>query len=492
MKNKLVGIALVAAVMVGVTTLSIKMSHKPKVETQAEIRAEAGIPVVMSEVRLGPIEDTLQVTGNVKALTAVNLSAKAPGRVAAVMAREGDSVGAGQTLIMLDQTEAQSQVRSAGAGVSAARARLSQAITMAQAQEKQSKATIAQAQAALRVAQAHLDVVRKGARTQERLVAQNAVDTAKANLDNAEANYKRYKTLHDRGAVSAQQLDTYKTQYDIAKAQYDSAKQQLSLIQEGARPEDIEAAEGQFSQAREALRMARANASQVDVRWEDVKGARAAVSQAEAALAAARQQLAYTSITSTVSGVVSSREVEPGQTATPGMTLMAVVDLRSVYFEANVSESDFEKVRIGRSVSVTIDALPGRSFSGIVAKILPVASPASRDFKVQAQIPNRGGDLRPGMFARGNVLLGLRRSALLVPKDAIDQRHGDTVVFTVREVRPKQGAVYYEAKVKPISVGMGNTEVVEALPPTDLVPGEQVVVTGHESLQDGVRVHVSE
>lgn len=491
MKRKLIAIVAIALIIVGITALSKKMQRKPHVPTQAEIRALSGVPVSTSIVTLNSIAETLELTGQVAALDSVNLSAKIPGRVTVVTAREGDTVGAGRALIRLDPTEAASMVRAADAAVLAAKARLSQAITTAKSQEKQSRASIAQARAALNIAEANLAVVEKGARMQERVVAQNAVNTAKANLDNAQANYNRYKMLYDQGAVSAQQLDTYKTQYDIAKAQYDSAVQQLSLIQEGARPEDIQAAQGQVSQAREALRMARANASQVDVRWEDVKGARAALSQANAALVAAGEQLGYTIISTSISGVVAERSVEPGQIANPGANLMTVVDLGTVYFEANLSERDFEKVRLGQPVDVTVDALPGRHFDGKIAKILPVASSESRDFIVKIYVPNPGGRLRPGMFARAHVQVGVKSDALLVPKDAIEERHGDTVVFTLQSKKTKEGKIVNEVKMHLVSIGISNTRVAEILPGTDLAPGQEVVTAGNEGLEDGSKVYVT-
>ena len=288
MKKAVIALVLIVAALAAFTSLGAKRSHKRIVPTQAQIRANVGVPVSVGEIARGDVEETISATGDIAALTSVSLASKSTSRVVEVAAREGDTVRAGQVLIRLDPSDAISQVNSAQAGLLAARARLSQAQTAAAAQDTQSSAAIAQANAALEIAQSHLAVVKKGARSQERLVAQNAVDSAKANLANASANYKRYKGLAEQGAVSAQQLDTYKTQYDIAQAQYDSAVQQLSLIKEGARPEDIDAAESQVKQAREGLRTARANASQVDIRREDIKNARAGVAQAEAALAKER------------------------------------------------------------------------------------------------------------------------------------------------------------------------------------------------------------
>ena len=87
------------------------------------------------------------------------------------------------------------------------------------------------------------------------------------------------RSLFLEGALSPQQMDQAQTQYEVASAQYESAKQQLSLVQEGARGEEIQAAENQVQQAEEALRLAKTGKINKALRQEDIKAAKAGVAQ---------------------------------------------------------------------------------------------------------------------------------------------------------------------------------------------------------------------
>ena len=99
------------------------------------------------------------------------------------------------------------------------------------------------------------------------------------------------------------------------------------MIKEGGRPEEAEQAEAQVQVANEALKTAKAGASQNLLRKEDIRQAQAAVSQANAMVAIAEQQLSYSYIKSPISGVLSSRTTESGQVVSPGQALAEVVNL---------------------------------------------------------------------------------------------------------------------------------------------------------------------
>jgi RND family efflux transporter MFP subunit len=291
------------------------------------------------------------------------------------------------------------------------------------------------------------------------------------------------KQLFGQGAIAQAQLDVAQTQYDVAKAQHDSAKQNLSLVEEGARSEDVRAAETQVTQANEALRTAKANAAQNALRQEDIRSAEAGVAQAKAQLAIVQEQLANTSIVSPISGIVSMRSTEPGQMAIPGVPLMQIVNVGSVFFQASVSETVVAKVKPGQTAAVSVDAFTGSSFMGTVERVYPAASTDTRSFNVRVKIPNPESKLRPGMFTRGSIITGGSSGAVLVPLDAVEERQGSNIVLIVNKGK---------AKMVTINKGLSNSEFVEALPPCDLRPGDRVVTSGHENLEEGTRVLLSE
>lgn len=467
------GIVIVVAIAVCVT-----VGRKGKGKAQ-EAKPDVGISVVVGTARLGSMPSLVEVSGDIKALKSAVLSAKMSGRVVSVPRREGDKVSAGAVVVQQDTADLKAQAQQAEAALTAAEARLSQAQTSAGVSGTQIESQIAQSKAGLDSARARLRMLKTGARTQERAQAQNAVSQAKANYDNAKADLERMKSMHEQGAISPRQWDAAQTQYQLAAAQYDSAKQQLSLIEAGAREEEIESAEKAVVQAEEALRFAESNRSQKALREEDVKSAKAGVAQAKAALAYARQQLANASIRTPIAGTVSKRATEPGQMANPGAPLIEVVALDSVYFEATVSEMDVDRVKMGQPVKVEVDALPGRKFQGSVQKILPTADPKSRQFTARIAVPNREGDLRPGMFARGSIEVARHSNVVIIPKDALISNGTGRAVYVLR------GSA---AKLVPVSTRFESREDVEV---TGVSAGEQLVVVGQDKLSDGVKVHVA-
>jgi RND family efflux transporter MFP subunit len=160
-----------------------------------------------------------------------------------------------------------------------------------------------------------------------------------------------------------------------------------------------------------------------------------------------------------------------------------VVDLSSLYFKGEISEKQFDSVRKGQKVDVSIDALPGKAITGSVIDIYPSGSTLSRNFPVRIRI-NEGKDARPGMFARGNIVTGMSRNVLLIPKDAVDERKGTQSVFTVGPDK--------KAKRHIVNVIYEDATMAQVQTPTDIKIGDIVVTSGRQNLQDGAKVRVED
>ncbi|MHB9036490.1 MAG: efflux RND transporter periplasmic adaptor subunit [Armatimonadota bacterium] len=481
--KKTVIAAIIILLALGGLGLAMKMrAPKTPPPSSKEIWADEGIPVETASIILGDMEQTVDVTGDIKALDEVVLSAKIPGRVAAVYAREGDSVGKGMTVIALDPDDAQSNLRSAQAGLETALSRLSQAKTNAKVTKIQTDAAIEQAQSALDSANARLAVAKTPTRNQDRLVAENRVAAAKATLKNKEADYKRNKQLVEKGAISQSAFDLADTQYEIAQTDYKSALEQLSLINEGGRSEDVQTAQSNVQVAREQLRSAKANAAQNMLRQEDIKSALASVQQAQANVSLAEQQVSYTYVKSPMSGRLAARSTEPGQVVGAGQALGSVVNLGSLYFQGDVSETEIDNISVGQAVKVHIDAIPGKAFQGVVDKIYPAASAQGRNFPVRIRITDKTGAIRPGMFARGSVVTGISRNVLLIPKDAVEERRGTKMIFVLSDKK-----TVYRLN---IDVVRENSAYVEVVDTNGLNIGDVVATSGRQNLQDKSKVEV--
>jgi HlyD family secretion protein len=449
-------------------------------------------PVVMAKATTGTVTQAVEVSGDVAALTQVTLASKITARIVSVNAREGDRVRKGQLIVQLDTSDLDSQVRSARDAVAAANARLDQAKVAYRLQVQSSQVGINTAKENLRAAQARLQLTKEGARTQERLQAQSAVNVAQANLEDAQTNYNRSSRLYKEGAIAKAEVDSSETRLKVARANLASAQQQYSLVQEGARPQEIEQDETAVATAQQQLNQAYDNQRQNLIKLQDVQAAEAAVRQSKASLALAQQNRDNAFIRSSVNGVVAKRSAEPGQVATVGSALMTITVPGTVYFSAGVSETDVERVHAGQSVMIQIDAFPNEIFNGKVDRVYPTGDPSSRTFIARITLSDAGGKLRPGMFARGAIIVSRIANATLIPKSALTAA-GESVplaapaspegvpasVFTVKDGKTAK---------KEIHVGAPSGNYVQVI--SGLEPGDPVVSSG-SNLEEGQNVDVT-
>jgi membrane fusion protein, copper/silver efflux system len=172
-------------------------------------------------------------------------------------------------------------------------------------------------------------------------------------------------------------------------------------------------------------------------------------------------------ITSPISGVIQTLDARTGVTLGQGQTLAQVTGIGTVWLNAAVPEAQAGSVRMGQSVTATLAAFPGETFGGRVLAVLPTAQADSRTLTVRIELANRGGRLRPGMFA--NVALGGTAStALLVPSEAVIRTGTRTLVMLATG-----NGRYHPAEVRAGRESGGQTEIL-----VGLAAGEKVVASG--------------
>lgn len=402
--------------------------------TETDQTEEPRIPVAVADAEVATMADHVTVTGTIRAQREADITPQLTARVLEVTVREGDAVRQGQALIKLDPTQAESTVRQARAGRDAAAAHLS-------------------------AARSRLQILEQGAREEERAIARSRLEQAEAALRTAQADLDRLRGLFDQGAVSKQQLDAAQMGYDTARTNRDSARQTLDLTEKGARPEEIDAAR------------------------KDVQAGAASLAQAEAALASAGDMLTYTVIRSPFDGVVYQRSVDPGEVVSTmgGLPLLRLADLSSVYYEATVPERAALKVEAGQRVDVVVQGNGDRAVNGKVERLVPIADPMSRDFLVRISIVDGTTATKPGMFARGAVIVQEKTDVVVVPKAAIVEREGASVLFVVEDDTAQSRAVV---------VGLTDRTRVEIVGGVDA--WEKVVIAGAVGLRDGSLVQIRE
>ncbi|MGN6376387.1 MAG: efflux RND transporter periplasmic adaptor subunit [Sphingomonas sp.] len=174
-----------------------------------------------------------------------------------------------------------------------------------------------------------------------------------------------------------------------------------------------------------------------------------------------------TTIRTPVGGAVKTLGVRQGMTVSAGQTLAEVNGLATVWVNAALPETLASRVSVGTHATVTITAFPGETFSGRVTAILPQADVASRTLTARIEIANRGGRLRPGMFATA-AFTDRARSALLVPSEAVIRTGTRNLVMLAE----KDGR-YRPAEVRIGATAGGETEILAGL-----AQGERVVASG--------------
>ncbi|MDB4968774.1 MAG: putative rane protein [Myxococcales bacterium] len=171
----------------------------------------------------------------------------------------------------------------------------------------------------------------------------------------------------------------------------------------------------------------------------EVEAKRAALTIAKVAHSVARDRLRYTEIVSSMNGTVTARGIQPGEVVTPGVQatfegkpLLTVADLSTLIVQADLNQIDVAKVKIGQKVTVTLDALPGKSYSAVVSKIAPASvTPKGKDvdvFPVEATLDNGDGAIKPGMTADVRVHIETRTRVLVLPVEAIVREQGKDYV----------------------------------------------------------------
>ena len=218
-------------------------------------------------------------------------------------------------------------------------------------------------------------------------------------------------------------------------------------------------------------------------RFESAKTNRA---RTRAQLDEAKLRLSYTTVVSPISGVVTARNIEIGNTVTNNQVLFSVADFDPLLARIRIPEKEMGRIVVGQEARVTVESAPGRSFEGRVKMISPVVDPGSGTFKVTIEIPRRdAGVLRPGMFSSVYVIVDTHRDALVIPKKALVlEGEGNQVYVYEKDEETAAG----RAVRRRIQTGFEDSERLEVV--SGLSEGELVITVGQEGLRPGTGVRL--
>jgi len=257
------------------------------------------------------------------------------------------------------------------------------------------------------------------------------------------------------------------------------AGQLLVQLDDTLQQAQLKQAEAQASIARTNLQRGRELLAQGFVSQSSVDQSAAALEVAEAQVALARAQLGRMRVVAPFDGTAGISLVDVGDYVKDGADVVNLEDLSSMSVDFRVPERYVDRLRPGNPVDVSVDALPGRTFSGKVEAVDSQVSADGRALLVRARVANPGSLLKPGMFARARVVFSVREGAIVVPEEAVVPIGGKQFVFRVVDGPGGQKvAQRIEARI-----GLrlpGQVEILEGL-----AAGESVVTAGQARLARG-------
>mgnify|MGYP005838860277 CR=1 FL=1 len=256
---------------------------------------------------------------------------------------------------------------------------------------------------------------------------------------------------------------------------------------------DTSTEEAQLKAVKAQLDLAVINLKRAETLWEEktlpeaeLDAARAAVAQYQANAEAIQATIEKKTIRAPFDGQLGLRQVQLGQYLEAGRPIVSLQSLAPVYAEFSLPQQELSKLATGMPVRLVSDAYPDQSFEGLLTAINPDLDASTRSVALQATFANPNRLLRPGMFARAQVLLPEEQEVLVIPATAIlSAPYGDSV-YVIEPAPATNAAGGLTVRQQFIRTGMTRGDFVAV--PFGLKAGERVVSAGVFKLRNGMAV----
>jgi membrane fusion protein (multidrug efflux system) len=184
-------------------------------------------------------------------------------------------------------------------------------------------------------------------------------------------------------------------------------------------------------------------------------------------------------VTAPIDGIINRVYVDQGEFVTHGTPIVDVVNVDQIEINVNVPELDVRHLEEGQPAMVRFDALPEQNIGGVIDFVAYKADPATKTFQTKVLVDNADENIRPGMIARVAIMRRVVPDALVAPLFAMVDRGGERLVYVVED-----GV----AKARPVGIGVIEGDTVQIT--SGLNPGDQLIVTGQNDVQEGTKVVV--
>ena len=329
----------------------------------------------------------------------IHVGSKIGGRVLKVVAKRGQAVKAGETLVLLEPKEIDASYAEAQAGLGQAEAKY--ALLTAGFRKEE----IEQAEAAVKQAQAEMDQLVSGPRQQEIDQAAAEWKAAKAQAENAQKFLQRMDGLAKRELIAKQEYDDALAKADEAEQKMAAVREHYNLLLAGTRKEEIERARQRLAEADAKRRQLRSG-----FRKEEIAQAKSEMEGARARVQVIQTQLEETVIKAPVDALIDTLDLEPGDLVGAGKPVATLLRIGTLWVRAYLPEAKLGFVQPGLPVKVRVDSFPGKDFRGTVRRIFRQGEFTPRNvqtheeralqvFQTEVVLDDPDNVLRPGMSA---------------------------------------------------------------------------------------------
>jgi RND family efflux transporter MFP subunit len=370
------------------------------------------IPVKLATLKAANLEDSSEFVGNLEATEKVIIKPEIQGRIKEIRVSPGDRIPQGEVIMVLEPDQTQSQLATAEAGV--------------------------------KVAMANRD-----AAIEKLKVAQSQQDSAQAQVNLAQVNFKRAKFLLESGAIG--QFD-----YDRAETDLETKKNQLNEAKNSVRA------------AEAAIRQAEAN-----------------IRQAQAQVETAAVSVGFKQIVSPISGMIGDLPVKQGDYATTGEAIATITRNDVLDLRISVPSRRSGQLQPGMMVELLDPGTQKTLSKGEINFISPNVDTSLQTILIKARFPNRGGNLRDGQQVEARIVWD-NEPGILIPTTAISRVGSKSFVFVEEQKESTDGKTQPIVRQRPIQLGNiqeANYQVLEGLE-----VGDSIAVSNILKLRDGAAI----
>lgn len=434
----------IAVALLSLLAISCGKSTANDANKAAETNSQP-ISVSTAQAVVKQIPTYLEATGSLASDAESNIAPSISGKIVEVNFDIGSYVNKGDALVRLDPRDAQIRLDQALAQVEQQR----KAVASAEAGVDQAIANLRQTQIRLGVKDGETFDINKFSQ----------VMSVTAQLDLAEKELTRFEKLLGSGDVSRSAYDQRKSQRDALLGQLAEARSNAAVAMKA-----INTAEATVVTAR-----------------TQIGNARAAVATSQTQVEQARKAVTDNTIYAPLSGYVSERNADVGEYISqnqPNAKLATIVRTAVLRLRIDIPEQSIAKVAIGQGVSAQVSAYPDRKFAGTIVRILPGLDPQSRTLKVEAEVENIDGMLKPGQFATVRITQSKPEPAVMIPASAVKADGGRNVVYVI-----KDGV----ANERVVTTGLLEGDLIEIK--KGIQENESIATSNLDKLADGVIVN---